>query len=127
MGNVFSPSISFRITIGLLVTGSTVSPDISMGMSIVSSKHYALHVFSRHVCIVKYEYRFVNLTFLRSSIPYNPLAISALHANRKWPATITPGLCQAFSASCLFGPFSPCKDKAFEYTIYHYTVNESLE
>jgi hypothetical protein len=34
IGNVLSPSISFRITMGLFVNGSTVKPDMSIGLSI---------------------------------------------------------------------------------------------
>jgi hypothetical protein len=37
MGRVLSPSVSFKITIGLLVRGSTVKPDTTMGLNITSS------------------------------------------------------------------------------------------
>jgi hypothetical protein len=38
MGSACSPSISFKITIGLLVMGSTVIPDTTMGLYIISSE-----------------------------------------------------------------------------------------
>jgi hypothetical protein len=37
MGRVLSPPISFRMTIGLLVIGSTVSPAMTMGLSMSTS------------------------------------------------------------------------------------------
>jgi hypothetical protein len=37
MGRVLSPSVSLRITIGLFVSGSTVNPDMTMGLSMLTS------------------------------------------------------------------------------------------
>jgi hypothetical protein len=37
IGNVLSPSTSFRMTMGLFVNGSTVKPEMTMGLCMLSS------------------------------------------------------------------------------------------